>query len=297
MEREEEREGLAYGVSISSDASCFQWEEKMSLSQSTLGSPGLHYAVLRGFTFSLSFLPHLPAPGPLLRSGTECQSLLTFLFQIRLRPMKDQLCSQAKSPKAENCPLVSPGRAITNTWQGGRAKCCLAPHFRTGVSSPHALEPDNTHEAECWNSPPPSSHFLILQGPRAAFSSYWCLHCYNSFWSRQGRSYGYSRENSLLGAPFVPSIQHSHAGVPPTPPPPTVLIFRTYDKEFLRNTGQPYSCMPCRRKARPSPYRGKWLWKATWVAGWCWEPSLSFLLWLSFLATGSWPHLSLKAII
>lgn len=218
MEREEEREGLAYGVSISSDASCFQWEEKMSLSQSTLGSPGLHYAVLRGFTFSLSFLPHLPAPGPLLRSGTECQSLLTFLFQIRLKPMKGQLCPQAKSPKAENCPLVSPGRAITNTWQGGRAKCCLAPHFRTGVSSPHAPEPDNTHEAEYWNSLPPSSHFLILQGPRAAFSSYWCLHCYNSFWSRQGRSYGYSRENSLLGAPFVPSIQHSHAGVPPISP-------------------------------------------------------------------------------
>ena len=53
--------------------------------------------------------------GPHLRSGTEWQSLLTFLLQLRFRPVRAQFCSQAKGPNARNCPLVHPGGAVTNT--------------------------------------------------------------------------------------------------------------------------------------------------------------------------------------
>lgn len=109
------------------------------------GDPGTNVLwILRddctwGCICSLSLLALLPSPQASSEMSNGKATPADIPPSIRLRPISAQFCSQARSLKARNCPLVSPGGAITHTWQGGCAKRCPGQHhapFRRGAWSP-----------------------------------------------------------------------------------------------------------------------------------------------------------------
>lgn len=176
-------------------------EKRKWVSASLLGVLGLHYALRRGFICSLSFHPYLPPPRASSGSGREGQSLLTFLLQLRFRPIRAQFCSQPEGPNASNClPSDVAWKSNCKHLMGGGGSCKALPstsHFRRSSQAP---DPGNKHEAELRHPPPPCPPVLRVHRPWAAFSSLLIPSSPQLPGARRRRIYGYSKGDLLPSA-------------------------------------------------------------------------------------------------
>lgn len=187
--------------------------------------------------------------GPPLSSAMEWQSPFTFLLQLRFTPIRAQLCSQAESPNARNCPLVCPGGAITNT---------VLPALPT---SGEALEPGNMHESEArillhypFISSSSTEHRLLLH-------CYWFLHCYKPP-EPDREVMDIQKEICCKPLPLYPATSILVPGGAPS----LFWYSRLIERSPSGTQAKPNSSMPFRRKAWSSSNQGERLQRATWVA-------------------------------
>lgn len=214
---------------------------------------------------------------------------------IRLRAINAQFCSQAKRPKAGNCPLVRSGGATALTWQGGCAEHCPAPLplQARGVVTP-AAAPGTVPGAESRHPPPPPSHSLRLRRPQAAFSARSSPPFLQLLLNQTGEVTDIQKQVRcrLPAPPFVPSHQQPRSGCCPL----KLDILNLSEGATLEHRLEPHSGEPCSGgKTGPPLLQGyrSCLGPRSW---WCWEVPLSSRLWLGFLDTGAWPCLPCKAI-